>query len=104
MPFERVAAATALWDGDMQGFVVRGKKVVLVKLQGRFYAYADRCAHLGLPLSDGRLVDGVIVCKAHHYEYDACTGRGVNPKSVCLRGYPVAQDADWVSVDVSGVT
>jgi toluene monooxygenase system ferredoxin subunit len=104
MAFERVVAASNFWDGDMHGFVVRGRRVVLVRIGGQFFAYEDRCAHLGLPLSDGQLVNGVIVCRAHRYEYDACTGRGLNPRSVCLRCYRVAQDGDWVSVDVTEVT
>ena len=78
-----------LWDGEMRGLVVDGQKVLLVRLDGAARAYEDRCAHLGVPLSQGRLEDGVIICSAHCYEYDARSGAGINPRSACLRAVPL---------------
>jgi toluene monooxygenase system ferredoxin subunit len=96
----RVAPFDSLWDGEMRGYVVSGRKVLLVRLEGAVFAYEDRCAHLGLPLSDGRLDDGVITCSAHHYRYCARTGSGVNPRSVCLRAFAAAVEDGFVCVDV----
>jgi toluene monooxygenase system ferredoxin subunit len=100
MAARRVVAASELWDGEMRGYEVAGRKVLLVKLQGRLYAYEDRCAHLGVALSQGRIDDEVITCSAHHYQYDARTGRGINPRAVCLRSFGVAIEDGWVAVDV----
>ena len=102
MAFERVAALEDLWDGEMRSLAIRGKKLLLVKLDGQVYAYEDRCAHLGLSLGDGRLENGVITCKAHEYQYDARTGLGINPKVARIRSYPVALDGDFIAVDFSG--
>jgi toluene monooxygenase system ferredoxin subunit len=99
---ERVLPADELWDGEMRGAIVRGRRVLLVKVEGKVCAYEDRCAHLGLPVSDGRLENGVITCRAHSFQYDAGTGRGVNPRSVCLHAFPVTAQDGWVSVDVEG--
>lgn len=100
---KRLMPASELWDGEMRGHRVDGHKILLVKLDGRVCAYSDRCAHLGLPLSEGELIDGVIVCKAHHYRYDARTGSGVNPRTVCLRVLPVAIEDDMITVELGGV-
>lgn len=54
------------------------------------FAYEDRCAHLGVPLSEGTLEAHVLTCRAHHYSYDARTGAGINPKNVRLVGVAVA--------------
>jgi toluene monooxygenase system ferredoxin subunit len=97
-----VTPERALWDGEMQGHVVAGRRVLLVKLDGRVCAYEDRCAHLGVPLSEGRLAGGVIECKAHQYRYDARTGCGVNPKNVRLRALEVAIDDGIIAVDPGG--
>ncbi len=89
-----------LWDGEMQGRVVDGHKILLVKLDGQVCAYSDRCAHLGVALSEGELVGDVIVCRAHHYRYDARTGRGVNPKTVSLQPLPVAIEGGLIAVEL----
>jgi toluene monooxygenase system ferredoxin subunit len=93
-------ALAELWDGEMRGHVVDGHKVLLVKVDGRVCAYEDRCAHLGVALSEGELTGGVIVCRAHHYRYDARTGAGVNPKSVQLQALPVAIEDGMIAVDL----
>lgn len=89
-----------LWDGEMRGCTVRGAKVLLVKLDGAVHAYPDRCVHLGVALSEGTLEDGVITCSAHHYQYDARTGQGVNPRAVCLKRLPVRVEGGEIEVDV----
>ena len=101
MTFRRVLAEEDLWEGDMSGVAVAGTRVLVVRLAEGVRAYEDRCAHLGVALSEGRLADGVITCRAHEYQYDACTGRGINPASACLRRFPVAirDGAVWVEVD-----
>jgi len=100
MAANRVVEADRLWDGEMRGYEVAGRKVLLVKLEGRLYAYEDRCAHLGVALSQGRMDDDVITCSAHHYQYDARTGRGINPRAVRLRSFAVAIEDGWVAIDV----
>jgi nitrite reductase/ring-hydroxylating ferredoxin subunit len=102
----KIAAASDLWDDEMKGYVAEGVPVLLVRLDGTVRAYADRCAHLGVPLSEGELVDGTVICAAHRYEYDGRTGAGVNPRSVCLRGFPCSErdGAVFVELTVNGST
>ncbi len=95
-----VVAVGELWDGEMQGHVVDGHKLLLLKVDGKVCAYEDRCAHLGVPLSEGRLHDGVIECRAHQYRYDALTGCGVNPKNVRLRAFDVSIVDGTITVEV----
>jgi nitrite reductase/ring-hydroxylating ferredoxin subunit/uncharacterized membrane protein len=44
---------------------VQGVPVVLIRRAGRIHALADGCAHLGGPLSAGRLENGAIRCPWH---------------------------------------
>ena len=101
---KRLMPAAELWDGEMRGHRIDGQRVLLVKLDGQVCAYVDRCAHLGLPLSEGELVGGEIVCKAHHYRYDARTGCGINPRSVNLRALPVAIEDEMITVELGGAS
>ncbi len=99
MTSARVPEADDLLDGEMCGAVVDGAKVLVARLDGRLYAYDDRCPHLGVALSEGALEGGVITCRAHHYQFDARTGLGVNPRTLCLRAWRVERDGGEVWVD-----
>jgi hypothetical protein len=65
------------------------------------FAYEDRCAHLGVALSEGTLHGRTLTCRAHQYTYDAETGRGENPRNVCLQSFPLRIAAGAICVDVS---
>jgi len=89
MSFCRVATLDELWIGEKLSRVVDGRRVLLVNHEGAVCAYEDRCRHQGVLLSEGRIVDHVLTCAAHGWEYDVRTGRGINPDNVRLRRYDV---------------
>lgn len=101
MAYRLAARLDDLWSGEMLGVCVGGRKVLLVHVDGEVHAYEDRCAHLGVALSSGRLDGAELTCAAHAWVYDARTGRGLNPKTAALRRLPVRieDDAIWVAVD-----
>jgi toluene monooxygenase system ferredoxin subunit len=98
--FQRVTTLSQLWVGQLVGVVVGGTKVLLVRLDEGVRAFEDRCAHKGLPLSQGRLSGTTLTCAAHEWRYDAASGRGLEPVSACLRAFAVRLDGDDVLVDV----
>ena len=100
MPFEPIIADAELWDGDMTAHRVDGRDLLLVRHNGVVYAYENRCAHLGVALSEGRLDGYVLTCRAHHWQYDVRSGSGVNPATVCLRRFAVKIEDGKVFVDV----
>jgi len=79
---------------------VDGHDVLLVRLNGVVYAYENRCAHLGVALSEGRLDGSVLTCRAHHWQYDVRSGAGINPATACLRCFAVKIEDGTVFVDV----
>ena len=103
MPFVRVAAVDDLWSGELKGCVVQGHKVLLVRMDETVFAYEDRCAHLGVLLSKGSLDGRVLTCHAHQWQYDVCTGGGVNPLSARLKPFPVKVECGDVFVDLDEV-
>lgn len=55
-----------------------GKQSVLVaKVGDNYCAVADKCPHLGLPLSSGKLENGVITCPFHGAKFEISTGKNV---------------------------
>lgn len=101
MNFVRALGEDELWLGEMRGLLLEGRRVLLVRTEQGVRAYEDRCAHLGLPLSNGTCEGGRITCRAHHFQYDAGTGCGLRPESVRLRPFPVRVEGDGIFVDVS---
>jgi toluene monooxygenase system ferredoxin subunit len=73
----------------MVGLEVAGRKILLINFNDTFYAYEDKCAHQGVPLSEGSFKGDRLICGAHLWEYDVCTGRGINPRGVKLKAFPV---------------
>lgn len=100
MAYTKTISINELLDGEMRGIVVGSMKVLIVNHAGVFHAYEDRCAHLGIKLSGGILKDNKITCPAHHWEYRASTGRGLNPNTVCLRRFAVKVEHGILYVDL----
>jgi toluene monooxygenase system ferredoxin subunit len=100
MAFQKVATMDDLWSGEMRALVVAGRKVLLINLDGIIYAYENKCAHLGVPLSNGHLRGAHLTCRAHQWEYDLCTGRGCNPATARLRAFAVTVDHGDILIDV----
>jgi toluene monooxygenase system ferredoxin subunit len=102
MAFVKAADEDALWSGEMLGLSVAGRKVLLVNHEGVVYAYEDRCAHLGIPLSKGKLRCEVLTCSAHEWQYDIRSGLGLNPRQVALKALRVEVRDGGIWVDVEG--
>ncbi|HYX57580.1 MAG TPA: Rieske 2Fe-2S domain-containing protein [Streptosporangiaceae bacterium] len=90
-----------IWAGEMRAVNLGVIDVLLCNLDGMLVAYANRCPHLANPLSEGVFDDGVLTCAAHEWEFDARTGRGLNPASACLRRYPVRLDGEKIFVGIA---
>jgi toluene monooxygenase system ferredoxin subunit len=99
----RALATDELWIGEMRGLSLNGRRVLVVRTEEGYAAFEDRCAHLGVRLSEGALSGCVLTCRAHHYQYDARDGQGINPKSVRLARFPVEVTEGAVLVDVPAV-
>jgi toluene monooxygenase system ferredoxin subunit len=101
MAYRMVTTRDELRSGEMRGVVVDGVKVLVVALDGEVFAYEDRCAHMGVPISRGWFEGSSLVCSLHNWEYDARTGEAVNPRGACLKRFPVRVEGEavWVSVE-----
>jgi len=79
-----------------------GHNVAVFFHQDKLYAVDNRCPHMGFPLSQGSLHDGVLTCHWHHARFDLQSGGTFDPWADDVRTYPVEiRDGD-VWVDVSG--
>lgn len=105
MSFTKVCTVDDLWEGEMQSFSVNGHDVLLVCADGgKVKAFQGICPHQDIPLSEGKFDGQKIICRAHLWQFDAGTGKGVNPVDCALAEYPVKQEGDDILVETEGVT
>ena len=103
--FTQICAVDELWEGEMRAFDVNGRAVLVVKLQGdEVVALQGTCPHQRIPLHEGTLQGNLLTCRAHLWQFDVTTGRGVNPAECKLARYPVKIDNGAVWVSVKGIT
>ena len=104
MAFTKVCVVDDLWEGEMQSFQLNGKEVLLVCNDGgEIKAFQGICPHQDIPLIDGKFDGKKIICKAHLWQFDAGTGKGINPSNCALTEYPVQIDGDDVLIDTTSV-
>jgi toluene monooxygenase system ferredoxin subunit len=103
MGFERVAKTEDLWSGEMMGLEVNGRRILLVNIDDCIYAHVDACPHQNSRLSEGTLTDRILRCSRHQWEFDACSGSGVNPQNARLTSLPVRLDGYDILVDLDAV-
>ena len=72
--YEKVAAVTDIPPGTKQIVEVDGTLVVVVNLDGVFYAVEDVCTHDGGPLGEGKLDGCELICPRHGARFDVRTG------------------------------
>jgi toluene monooxygenase system ferredoxin subunit len=103
MGFEKVAELADLWSGEMLGLEVNGERILLVNVDNHVYAYADSCPHQKSRLSEGTLTNNILRCARHHWEFDVCSGSGVNPQNSCLTVFPIRISGQEILVDIDAV-
>lgn len=74
-----VVAVRDLNPGEHMLVEVEDADIVLINLDGEFYAIEDVCTHDGSEISSGCLVDGSIECPRHGARFDIKTGEVTAP-------------------------
>jgi len=87
--FHEICHVEDLWEGEMDVFSVKNTEILLIKTNDGFKAFQAQCPHQDIPLVEGKLMDGVLTCRAHLWQFDPKSGLGINPTNTCLKRYPV---------------
>ncbi len=75
--FVEVAREGDIADGAMKEVAAEGRKILLARVGGRFYAALGQCPHMGASLAGGRLEGTVVTCPRHGSQYDLADGHMV---------------------------
>jgi nitrite reductase/ring-hydroxylating ferredoxin subunit/Fe-S cluster biogenesis protein NfuA len=96
------ARLDAVPEGGVRAAVVAGEPVILSRIGRVVTCFQDACSHLGLPISEGEVADGRIVCPHHGFEYDLMSGECLTAPAVQLRTHAVRLVGDRVEVRLQG--
>lgn len=97
--FAAVAAAGDIPEGTMKCVAVDRMRIVVARVEGRFYAFSDICGHRNAPLSRGTLAGHVVECPLHFAQFDVRTGKLIDgPVSADLPIYEVRVEGEQVLV------
>lgn len=79
-----------LKEGCSKAVEIRGKRLMVARLNGRLNVVENRCTHMGVPFEDGPLVDGHLVCPWHAARFCATSGDHRSGPGFCgLEKFPV---------------
>ena len=78
---------------------VDGHAIALFHHEGEVRAVDNRCPHMGFPLDEGTVEDGVLTCHWHHARFELACGATFDPWADDVRTYPVEIDGERVYVN-----
>ena len=62
-------------NGQMKHVEINGKEIVIANLNGKFYAFAERCGHMNARLSRGNITQNTVTCPFHAAKFDITSGK-----------------------------
>jgi len=74
MNYVDIAGVAELQNGQMKPFQAGDHKVLVARINDKYYAVDRRCPHLGGDLATGALDGTVITCPLHHSQFDVTDG------------------------------
>ena len=87
--------------GKMQMISVEGKDVLVLNLDGSYYAIDDTCTHMGASLTEGQLEGSTVICGWHGANFDCKSGKleKFPAKINDLKSYKVVIESDDVILE-----
>ena len=77
---------------------LEGLKLIIGRLGDRVIAYRNSCSHLGMPIDNGQVEDGILNCPFHGFQYRLETGECLTAPEMSLQPHPVKLKSDRVWV------
>ena len=76
-----------------------GKRVAVFLMDGQLSAISNACAHQNGPLGEGRIIDCLVTCPWHGFQYDVRNGRSPAPFTEKVPTYNLRLEGTSVQVD-----
>ena len=108
MEFIKAIKTTALGVGEKTMIQVGGHDIMLVNIDGTYYAIDDKCPHMGASLSQGKLDGTHVICPRHGSIFDVTNGKFVEGgkllmiriKTHDVHSYPVKTEGTDILIGI----
>ncbi|MFZ5715970.1 MAG: NifU family protein [Bradyrhizobium sp.] len=88
-------------EGSIRSMELGGEKVLLSRNGATVTCFQNACAHLGFPIHDGDIENGIITCPHHGFRYDLSSGECLTAPEVQLQSHAVRVVGQRVEVRMS---
>lgn len=91
MGYIEVANANEIPIGTTKYIEVENVEILLVNVEGKYFAISNRCGHQNAPLSNGDFEGNIVTCPLHHARFDVTSGKLVSvPTAHAFPGFEKA--------------
>ncbi|MCG3110254.1 MAG: Rieske (2Fe-2S) protein [Candidatus Manganitrophus sp. SB1] len=99
--YQPIGKTADLPEGKGKEVKVGHRQILLMNIDGLFYALDRFCAHRAAPLVQGEVVDGKLLCPWHGNTLDVATGSCLANPEDKVRTYPVEVRGEeiWVGME-----
>ena len=96
-----VASVEELPEGGRLFIEIDDLPIVILKINGQYYAIADVCSHDDGPVGEGNIEGLEIICPRHGAHFDIRTGKVLAlPAFVDIPAYPVRINDDQIEIGI----
>ncbi|MCM0591605.1 MAG: NifU family protein [Gloeotrichia echinulata IR180] len=96
----RVATIDQVPETGVLAVQVLGNSLILHRQGVNVTCYRNTCSHLGNPLAEGQVENGIITCPIHEFEYRLETGECLTAPDIFLQSYPIQIKGDRIFVNL----
>lgn len=87
--------------GGIAAVDVRGTRIAVANIGGRYYAFDDTCTHEQCSLAEGDLAGTTVTCMCHGAEFDVRTGEVLAPPApMPVKVYRTRVEGDALQIEV----
>jgi len=87
-------------EGHMKGIRVKGKPVLLARVNSQVYAVSNICPHAGCQLQGGILNGYIAMCPCHGWKFDLRNGQYQGNAITNLTSYPCKTENGKILVNI----
>lgn len=73
-----IAKSGQIREGAVFATTAGGHALAATRVAGKIQVFENKCPHLGLSLTRGKIADGTITCPFHNSRFDICSGRNLD--------------------------
>ena len=96
-----VAKTNEIKPNQIKQVSIDGKDIVVINIDGSYFAINDTCTHAGGSLSEGKVEGSIITCDWHGAQFDCKSGKLIKfpAKINDLESYSVVIESDTIFVE-----